>query len=126
MATRKFNGRSTTFNKTNILSEKCTKLNNRFELDQLMVTLVERQRASVCLRSNGVQNDQAVDCGCAFCSPEAQREKFGATIEEMRAIDEEKAEKERAREQSRHVRGMLAHERIRHDSRKSVASRGLR
>ena len=86
-----------------------------------MATLAERQRESVCLRGQGAQEEQAANCKCIFCSPAAQREKFGATLEEMRAIDEAKA-----LEQTHYVRGMLAYEQIRHDRRKSVAVRGLR
>ncbi|MDD2978065.1 hypothetical protein [Aquabacterium sp.] len=124
MATRKFNGRSTTFNKINIRSKKCTGMNKRVDLDGLMAILVERQRAAVCLRGKGVPDDQAAQCGCPFCSPEAQREKFGATIEEMDAQFSEEAALATARRKTRYVRGMLAYERARHDRRKSAAIRG--
>lgn len=97
------------------------KTKQHIEMDGLMAILAERQRAKVCLRGQGAQEEQSVNCTCVFCSAQAQREKFGETFEEMCAIDEEKA-----REQTRYVRGMLAYERIRHDRRKSVAVRGLR
>ena len=121
MATRKFNGRSTTFNKINNCA---TNLNRRVEMDGLMAILVERQRAAVCLRSKGVPEDQAAHCKCLFCSPETQRERFGATFKEMEAQFEGDAARTAAREKTRYVRGMLACERIRHDRRKSVAIRG--
>lgn len=122
MATRKFNGRSTTFNKINNCA---TNLNNRVEMDELMAILLERQRAAACLRSKGVPDDQAAHCGCTFCSHEAQRKKFGLTIEEMDAQFAEEAAWTAAREKTRYVRGMLAYERARHDRRKSAAIRGL-
>ena len=87
MATAKFSN-AFAFNKIN---SSATNLNKRVEMDGLMAILVERQRAAVCLRSKGVPDDQAAQCGCTFCSPEAQREKFGATIEEMDAQFSEKA-----------------------------------
>ena len=121
MATRKFNGRSTTFNKIN---SGATNLSKRIEMDELMTILVERQRAAVCLRGKGVPDDQAAHCGCTFCSHGAQREKFGLTIEEMDAQFTEEAAWTAAREKTRYVRGMLAYERARHDRRKSAAIRG--
>lgn len=122
MATKKFSGRSISMGSVSSVFNKINKTNLRVELADLMATLAERQRASVCLRGQeGVMDSQAAHCGCIFCSPERQRVRFGATFEEMRAIDEEKA-----REQTRYVRGMLAYERIRHAPRKSVAIRGLR
>lgn len=119
-------GRSVLFDSVHFQVVECNKSNVRTSMDGLMAILAERYRAKVCLRAQDTQEEQAANCTCIFCSPDAQRKKFGATLEEMRAIDKEKAEKEKAREQSRYVRGMLASERIRHDSRKSVASRGLR
>ena len=110
------------FNKIN---SGATNLNKRAEMDELMAILVERQRAAVCLRGKGVPDDQAANCGCTFCSPDAQREKFGATIEEMDAQFAEEAAWTAARGKTRYVRGMLAYERARHDRRKSVAIRGL-
>ena len=110
------------FNKIN---SGATNLNKRVEMDGLMAILVERQRAAVCLRSKGVPDDQAANCGCTFCSPDAQREKFGATIEEMDAQFAEEAAWTAARGKTRYVRGMLAYGRARHDRRKSVAIRGL-
>ena len=41
MATRKFTGRSTAFNKINIRSKKCTGMNKRVDLDDLMAILRE-------------------------------------------------------------------------------------
>lgn len=120
MATAKFSN-AFAFNKIN---SSATNLNKRVEMDGLMAILVERQRAAVCLRSKGVPDDQAAHCGCPFCSPEAQREKFGATIEEMDAQFSEEAAWAAARGKTRYVRGMLAYERARHDRRKSVAIRG--
>lgn len=111
------------FNKIN---SGATNLNKRVEMDELMAILVERQRAAVCLRGKGVPDDQAANCGCTFCSPDAQREKFGATIDEMDAQFAEEAAWTAAREKTRYVRSMLGYECIRHDRRKSVASRGLR
>jgi len=119
-------GRSTLFDSVHFQVVECNESNARIGLEGLMATLVERHRARVCLRAQRTQERQAANCMCVFCSAETQREKFGVTLEEMRAIDEGKAEKEKAREQSRYVRGVLAHERIRHDHRKSVAIRGLR
>jgi len=110
------------FNKIN---SGATNLNKRAEMDGLMANLVERQRAAVCLRSKGVPDDQAAHCECTFCSSEAQREKFGATIDEMDAQFSEEAVWTAAREKTRYVRGMLAYERARHDRRKSAAIRGL-
>ena len=109
------------FNKIN---SGATNLNKRVEMDELMAILVERQRAAICLRSKGVPDDQATQCGCTFCSPEAQQEKFGATIDEMDAQFSEEAAWAAARGKTRYVRGMLAYERARHDRRKSVAIRG--
>ena len=110
-------------------SDKRTEQNKtkqHIEMDGLMAILVERQRAAVCLRSRGVPDDQAAHCECIFCSPEGQREKFGATIEEMDTQFAEEAALTSARRKTRYVRGMLAYESIRHDRRKSVAIRGLR
>jgi hypothetical protein len=87
MATTKFSN-AFAFNKIN---SGATNLNKRVQMDELMAILVERQRAAVCLRSKGVPDDQAAHCGCTFCSPEAQREKFGATIKEMDAQFAEEA-----------------------------------
>lgn len=101
-----------------------TNLNKRVEMGELMAILVERQRAVTCLRSKGVPDDQAAHCGCTFCSPETQREKFGATIEEIDAQFAEEAEWTAARGKTRYVRGMLAYERVRHDRRKAAAIRG--
>lgn len=110
------------FNKIN---SGATNLNKRVEMDGLMAILVERQRAAVCLSSKGVPDDQAANCGCIFCSPDAQREKFGAIIDEMDAQFAEEAAWTAAREKTRYIRGMLAYERARHDRRKSAAIRGL-
>lgn len=122
MATKKFIGCSVLFGSASSAFKKINETNQRVELADLMATLVERQRAAVCLRGQGAQEEQSVNCTCIFCSPEAQREKFGATFEEMGA----KFAEEKAREQTRYVRGMRAYERIRHDRQKSVAIRGLR
>lgn len=120
MATNEFSNASA-FHKINSCA---TSLNKRVDLDDLMAILVERQRAARCLRAQGVPEDQAAHCKCIFCSPEAQREQFGATIEEMDAQFAEEAAWTAARGKTRYVRGMLAYGRIRHDSRKSVAIRG--
>ena len=120
MATAKFSNASALHK----INSSATNLNKRVEMDELMTILVERQRAAVCLRSKGVPDDQAANCGCTFCSPDAQREKFGATIEEMDAQFAEEAAWTAARGKTRYVRGMLAYERARHDRRKSVAIRG--
>ena len=120
MGTTEFSNASA-FHKIN---NGATNLNKRVQMDELMAILVERQRAAVCLRSQGVPDDQAAHCGCPFCSPEAQREKFGATIEEMDAQFSEEAAWTAARGRMRYVRGMLAYERARHDCRKSAAIRG--
>ena len=120
MATTEFSNASA-FHKINSCA---TNLNKRAEMDELMATLVERQRAAVCLRGKGVPDDQAANCGCTFCSPDAQREKFGATIDEMDAQFAEEAAWTAARGKTRYVRGMLAYEGARHDRRKSVAIRG--
>lgn len=55
---------------------------------------------------------QAAYCGCIFCSPEGQRERFGATFEEMGAkFTEEEASaavRTKAREKTRYVHRLLA------------------
>lgn len=123
MATKKFIGCSVLFGSASSAFKKINETNQRVELADLMATLAERQRASVCLRAQeGVTESQAAHCGCIFCSPKRLRVRFGATFEEMGA----KLAEEKAREQTRYVRGMLAYEQIRHDRRKSVAVRGLR
>lgn len=119
-------GRSVLFDSVHFQVVECNKSNVRTSMDGLMAILAERYRAKVCLRAQDTQEEQAANCTCVFCSAEVQRERFGAAFEELRAIDAKTAEKERAREQLRYARAMLAYERIRHDSRKSVASRGLR
>ena len=120
MGTTEFSNASA-FHKIN---NGATNLNKRVQMDELMAILVERQRAAVCLRSKGVPDDQATQCGCTFCSPEAQQEKFGATIDEMDAQFSEEAAWTAARGRTRYVRGMLAYERARHDRRKYAAIRG--
>lgn len=124
MATHKFIGRSSLFGVVDSAGEKCNKRSDRTTLDDVMDALVERQRAAVCLREKGILDDQGMPCGCIFCSPETQREKFGATIEEMDAQFAEEAAWTAARGKTRYVRGMLAYERIRHDRRKAAAIRG--
>jgi hypothetical protein len=125
MATRKFSGRSTAFNKISIGSDNCTKLNEKDELVELMLVLLKKQRAAVCLRQQGTPEDQAANCQCIFCSPEAQREH----LEEMRAELAEKeaaaAAREKAREQTRYAHWMLAYAGIRYGRRKSALIRGL-
>ena len=126
MATKKFIGRSVLFGSVSPVFNKINKTNQRVELADLMATLI----AKVCLRAQGVPEDQAAQCKCLFCSAEAQRERFGETFDEMGAkFAEEEASaaiKTKALEKTRYVRGMLAYEQIRHDRRKSVAVRGLR
>ena len=121
MATHKFSGRSISFGSVSSVCNKRNSINQRTSMDDLMAILVRRHRAKVCLRAQGAHEEQAANCTCVFCSAETQRERFGVTLKEMRAIDEEKV-----REQTRYVRGMLAYEQIRHDRRKSIAVRGLR
>ena len=121
MATKKFIGCSVLFGSVSLCNKR-NETNKRVELADLMATLMARERAATCLRAQGVPEDQAAQCKCLFCSAEAQRERFGETVDEMEA----KFAKEKAREQTRYVLGMLAYEQIRHDRRKSVAVRGLR
>lgn len=110
---------------------KLNKTNQCVEMDDLMATLAERQRASVCLRAQeGVTESQAAHCGCIFCSPDRQRVRFGATFEEMGAkFAEEEASaavRTKAHEKTPYVHRLLAAAGARHNRRKSVAVRGLR
>ena len=108
---------------------KLNKTNQRVELADLMLTLMERERAATCLRAQGVPEDQAAQCKCLFCSAEAQRERFGETFDEMdtKFADEEAsaAIKAKAREKTRYVHRLLASAGARHNRLKSVAIRGL-
>ena len=125
MATKKFIGRSVLFGSVSPVFNKINKTNQRVELADLMATLI----AKVCLRAQGVPEDQAAQCKCLFCSAEAQRERFGETFDEMdtKFADEEAsaAIKAKAREKTRYVHRLLASAGARHNRLKSVAIRGL-
>lgn len=130
MATRKFIGRSSSFGSVDFSGKKNNKPNSRLELQDLMATLVERQRLAICLRAQeGVTESQAAHCGCIFCSPEGQRERFGATVEEMGAkfaeVEASAAVRTKAREKTRYVHRLLASAGARHNRLKSVAIRGM-
>jgi len=126
MATKNFIGCSVLFGSVSSVFKNINETNQRVELADLMATLAERQRAKVCLRGQGAQEEQSANCTCFFCSAQAQREKFGATFEEMDTQFAEDAAMTSAQRKTRYVRGMLAYERIRHDRQKSVAIKGLR
>lgn len=130
MGTRKFIGRSSSFGSVDFSGEKNNKPNNHLELHDLMAILVERQRLAICLRAQeGVTESQATHCGCIFCSPEGQRERFGATFEEIAAKSAEEeasaAVRARAREKTRYVQRLLASAGARHNRLQTVAIRGL-
>jgi hypothetical protein len=130
MGTRKFIGRSSSFGSVDFSGEKIDKPNNHLELQDLMATLVERQRMAICLREQeGATESQAAHCGCIFCSPEGQRERFGATLEEMAAKSAEEetlaAVRTRAREKTRYVQRLLTSAGARHNRLQTVAIRGL-
>jgi hypothetical protein len=130
MATRKFIGRSSSFGSVDFSGEKMDKPNNHLELQDLMAILVERQRLAICLRAQkGVTESQAAHCGCILCSPEGQRERFGATFEEIGAkFAEEEASaavRTKAREKTRYVHRLLTSAGARHNRLQSFAIRGL-
>lgn len=131
MATSKFiTGRSSFVASADFVNRKSNMQSNRMEMENLMAILVERQRLAICLRAQeGVTESQAAHCGCIFCSPDAQRKRFGATFEEMSAkFAEEEASaavRTKAREKTRYVQRLLASAGARHNRLQTVAIRGL-